>query len=337
MKATRLAKSELHNQEIDASESCGKDENPLISLILLCYNHEKFVAEAINGVFAQTYSPLEILIIDDCSPDRTAEVIAAKLAAHRAGSKIPFIRNPQNMGGKASVELGLSRTTADFIFILSGDDIMLPEMVTEMAKVWINERVSLVAANAILIDDNSKPLGRTFRDPNTPGDDSFETLARDGGNACCFAPAMGFEREIYTTFGWPPLYLGTYDIMLTFCAYLLKGARYIEKPLVQYRVHGGNTSLSLIEERGDEMRKLLTQERMHFGHLAHALLMQEELRRLKNEQAERYAELADRVAPLVTVQITEMGRRLVNTRIALQRLGTSLDPGHFGILPKTDT
>jgi glycosyltransferase involved in cell wall biosynthesis len=292
-------------------------------------------ASALDGVLAQTYSPLEIVVIDDCSPDRTADVIVAKLAAHPAGSKIPFIRNPQNMGGGPSVEIGLSRTTGTFVFFVSGDDIMLPEMVAEMARVWVKERVSLVAANAILIDGDSKPLGRTFRDPHTRGDDSFETLARDGGNACCFGPAMGFEREIYTTFGWPPLYLGTYDIMLAYYAYLLKGARYIEKPLVKYRVHAGNTSLSLIEERGDETRKLLTRERMYFGHLAHALLMQEELRRLNGEQPDRYAEIAQRIAPLLTVQITEMGKKLVNARIELQRVGTSLDPGHFGLLPQS--
>jgi len=310
-------------------------KTPPISLILLCYKHEKFVAEAIDGVLAQTYAPLEIIVIDDCSPDRTGDIIAAKLAAHPAGLKIPFIRNPHNLGGKSSAEIGLRRTTGNFVFIVSGDDVMLPEMVAEMAGVWMKEDVSLVAANAMYIDANSNALGRTFRDPTTRADDSFETLARDGANACCFGPAMAFEREVYATFGWPPLYLGTYDIMFPYYAHLLKGARFIEKPLLKYRVHAGNTSLSLIEESGDETRRLLMRERMYFGHLAHALLMQEELRRLKGEQRERYAELAERIAPLLTVQITEMGRKLVNARIDLQRIGTSLDPGHFGILPKT--
>src|SRR5580704_15511727 len=126
---------------------------------------------------------------------------------------------------------------------------MLPEMAEDMARVWIEQDVSLVAANAFLIDEHSNSLNRTFRDQNVRGDESFETLARDGGNVCCFGAAMGFEREIYTTFGWPPQYLGAYDIMLPYYAYLLRGARFIEKPLLRYRVHSGNTSLSLIEEK----------------------------------------------------------------------------------------
>ncbi len=307
--------------------------NPLISLILLCYNQEKFVAEAVQSVLAQTYSPLEIVIIDDGSPDRTAEIIRRTLAAHPDGPKARFVRNPQNLGGRASIEIGLSRTTGRFVLIVSGDDVMLPEMVDHMARVWIEQDVSLVTANAIYIDGDSHSLDRTYRDPNSRADDSFETLARDGGNACCFGPTMGFERDIYSTFGWPPLYLGAFDIMLPYYAYLLKGARFIEKPLLKYRVHSGNTSLSLIEEKQDETGKLLMRERSFFQHIAHALLMQEELTRLSVERPDRYAETARRIAPLLTIQTIEMAKKLVKARIELQRVGTSLDPGHFGILP----
>jgi glycosyltransferase involved in cell wall biosynthesis len=306
---------------------------PLISLILLCYNQEKFVAEALDSVFSQTYAPLEIVIVDDCSSDRTAEILTAQLAKHPEGSKIRFVRNPRNTGGRGVVETGLNMTTGEFLFVISGDDVMLPEMVEEMANVRTEQGVSLVTANAFFIDEHSKSLNRTFRDQNTRGDDSFETLARDGGNACCFGAATGFEREIYTVFGWPPHYLGTYDIMWPYYAYLLKGARFIEKPLLKYRVHSGNLSLSLIEEKQDQMGRLLTRERMFYQHLAHALLMQEELERLNAEWPDRYADVAKRIAPLLTVQTVEMARKLVRTRIELQQAGVKLGYSQFGALP----
>jgi glycosyltransferase involved in cell wall biosynthesis len=300
------------------------DGEPLITLILLCYNHEKFIAEALDSVLAQSYVPLEIVIIDDCSSDRTAEIITGKLAAHLGGSKIPFVRNPRNMGGKISIETGLKMTTGRFVLIISGDDVMLPEMVGDMARVWIEHDVSLVAANAFLIDEYSNSLNRTFRDQNVRGDDSFETLARDGGNACCFGAAMGFEREIYTTFGWPPQYLGAFDIMLPYYAYLLRGARYIEKPLLRYRVHSGNTSLSLIEDNQDTLGQLVTREKIFFQHIAHALLMTDELTRLSVERPDRYAEVAKRIAPLLNIQTVEMAKKLVRTRIELYEIGRSL-------------
>jgi glycosyltransferase involved in cell wall biosynthesis len=306
---------------------------PLISLLLLTYNHEKFVAEALDSVLSQTYSPLEIVIIDDCSSDRTAEIVMARLAEHRDGSNIRFVRNARNTFGRGSIETGLNMTSGGFLLIISGDDVMLPEMVEDMARVWINEDVSLVTANAFYIDEHSRSLNRTFRDPNTRGDDSFETLARDGGNACCFGAAMGFEREIHARFGWPPIHLGAFDIMFPYYAYLLKGARFIEKPLLKYRVHSGNTSLSLIEETADEMGQLLTRERIFYQHIAHALLMQEILSRLSVERPGRYVDVAKRIDPLLTIQTVEMAKKLVRTRIELQQAGVKLGYNQFGALP----
>ncbi|HXW28346.1 MAG TPA: glycosyltransferase [Xanthobacteraceae bacterium] len=302
--------------------------NPLISVALLCYNQEKFVAEAVDGVLDQTYAPLDIVIVDDASTDATASIIEERLA-HRNNAHVTFIRNPRNLSANLTSRVAIQTTKGAFILVRSGDDIMLPDMIAEMAKVWMAENVSLVTTNAIYIDEQSKPLGRTYRDPAVRADDSFETLARDGSNACCFGPTIGFEREIYTTFGWPPAHLNTYDIMLPFYAYLLKGARFIEKPLLKYRVHSQNTSLSLIAEKSDDVGQLLTAERIFYGHVAHAVLMQDELTRLGRHMPERYAALVSRIDPLVTNQIIEMARKLVATRIRLQQLGVTLDAGRF--------
>jgi glycosyltransferase involved in cell wall biosynthesis len=285
--------------------------NPLISIILLCYNHENFVEEAIEGVFLQTYSPLEIVIVDDCSTDNTADIIEARTAGQRCGQAIRFVRNTKNIGGWASAKLGLDMTQGRFIIIASGDDIMLPELVAEIARVWMTDNVSLVTANASYIDERSNSLNRTFRDPNIPADDTFETLARDGSNACCFGPAIGFERAIYTTFGWPPAYLNAYDIMLPFYAYLLKGARFISKPLLKYRVHGQNSSSSLRAEKANALERVLIEERMYLDHLAHGTLMEEVLVRLCDEAPQQYSAIAGRILPLLTIQLSEMAKKLV--------------------------
>ena len=67
---------------------------------------------------------------------------------------------------------------------------MLPEMVAEMAEVWKSDDVSLVAVDAEIIDAESRSLGRTHRGSDGPADDSFETLVRDGANACCFGALL---------------------------------------------------------------------------------------------------------------------------------------------------
>src|SRR5580704_8213495 len=207
--------------------------NPLISIILSCYNQERFVGEALDGVLAQTYRPLEIIVLDDCSTDRTADVIRAKLAEHPERIfDARLVRNPVNLGTRGNLQRGMSIVTGSFIAVACGDDILYPEMIAEVARVWRQENVTLITANVEYIDDNSQPLGRTYRDPHGRADDSFETIARDGVNACCHGPFMSFERELYDTFGWPPE-LEVFDIMAPFCAYLLKGARFIDQPLLK--------------------------------------------------------------------------------------------------------
>jgi glycosyltransferase involved in cell wall biosynthesis len=293
--------------------------NPLISVILACYNQEKFVAEAVNGVLSQTYAPLDVVIVDDCSTDRTPQIITAELARHPARSDIRFVRNEQNLTTRVSMPKALGMIKGDFVVIGCGDDIMLPDMVAEMAKVWIEENVSLVTINASYIDERSNPLHRFYRDPNVRADDSFETLARDGVNACCFGPVLGFERELYDTFGWTPAHLTAIDIMFPFYAYLRKGARFIQQPLLKYRVNAGNTSLSLGAEKSDGLEKLITLERIRYVHLAHALFMREQLEALRVRMPQRHAELERRIAPLLAIQTAEAAKKFVEARIKLDQ------------------
>jgi glycosyltransferase involved in cell wall biosynthesis len=287
---------------------------PLITILLLCYNHESFVAEAVGGVLSQTYSPLEIFIFDDCSTDRTAEVIERALAGQPPRPNVRFIRNTKNIGARAVGKIGLDMAKGAYIFFSCGDDVMLPNMVEEMANVLISEDVSLVTANAHYIDNNSKPLNRTFRDPGQPADDSFESLVRDGANACCFGPVMGFERAIYERFGWVPDSVKGYDIIYPFYAYLLNGARFVNTPLLKYRVHEQNTSLSLSAERAESLEKYAIEESIYLNHLAHGVLMEEILDRLRGEMPERYGQIAKRLLPLVTIQLAEVSKKLVRSR-----------------------
>jgi glycosyltransferase involved in cell wall biosynthesis len=300
-------------------------DNPLISVVLACYNQEKFIGEAIDGVLSQTYSPLEILIVDDCSTDSTAGLIEAKLSAHPERRDIGFIRNEKNLTMMRSTLRAIGMTKGRFVVVTSGDDILLPDMVEGVAKIWREQNVSLVITNATYIDDDSKPLNRTFRDPDESADDSFETLARDGANACCFGPCMSFERELFDTFGLPPAHLECADIMYPFYAHLLKGARFVSKPLFMYRVHSSNTSLSLIaEKKSNELERLLVLERDFCLRLNHAVFMEEELDRMRREHAPRYAELARETFPLLTIQIVETAKKLVRTRRLIVQIRESL-------------
>jgi glycosyltransferase involved in cell wall biosynthesis len=294
-------------------------EPTLISVILLCFNHERYIDEALDGLFAQTYSRLDIIIVDDCSSDRTADIIDARLARRGDRSNVRFVRNQRNMVHPIPAVIGMA--AGSFIVIACGDDVMLPTMLERMARAWKDEKVSLVTANALYIDDQSNDLNRTYRDPNVPADATFETLARYGTNVCCFGAAMGFDRAIYDNFGWPPTQLlGASDIVLPFYAYLLNGARFVTEPLLKYRVHARNTSLSLLAEKSAGEDLLLAIERSYNNHLAHAVFFARELDWLRHETPARFADVANRMLPVVEGQRKMLSKALVRTRHELDKL-----------------
>src|ERR1700680_2769715 len=121
---------------------------PLVSVVYLTYKHEKFALDALRSVLAQTYPMLDIIILDDASPDGTADIIATELAKHQDRVDLRFVRNERNLGAFGNTRKGLSLAQGDFIVLFNGDDVMLPTMVERMVEVWREADVSLVTANA---------------------------------------------------------------------------------------------------------------------------------------------------------------------------------------------
>jgi glycosyltransferase involved in cell wall biosynthesis len=105
-----------HAREYDPPRA----ENPLVSAVIPVYNNELFVAEAIESVLAQTYSPVECLVIDDGSTDRSSEIAASY------GSSVTVIRKENGGVGRAR-NLGAERARGKYVAFLDADDVWLPE------------------------------------------------------------------------------------------------------------------------------------------------------------------------------------------------------------------
>ncbi len=89
-----------------------------ISVVIPVYNGEKFIKEAIESALNQTVSPSEIIVVDDCSTDRTEEVVK-KINSER----IKYVKNKTNMGRSAARNIGVEVSTGEYIFFLDHDDI----------------------------------------------------------------------------------------------------------------------------------------------------------------------------------------------------------------------
>lgn len=95
---------------------------PKISVVMPAYNAEKYIAEAIDSILNQTFADFDFIIIDDCSSDRTAEIVKSY-----TDPRIRFYQNEHNMGVAATLNRGLDLATGEYIARMDSDDISYPE------------------------------------------------------------------------------------------------------------------------------------------------------------------------------------------------------------------
>ena len=94
------------------------------SVVMTCYNLEKYVAEAIESVLRQTYDgEKELIIVDDCSTDNSMEVIRQTLARGTNGWPVTTIQTERNSGVAGACDAGCSRAKNEWIIMTDGDDI----------------------------------------------------------------------------------------------------------------------------------------------------------------------------------------------------------------------
>ena len=248
-------------------------QKPLLTLALGAYNQERFVREAVESAFAQTYSPLEIILSDDCSKDRTFEIMSEMAAAYRGPHKLILNRNPvrKSIGGHINRVVELSH--GELIMSAAGDDISLPERSARAFQAWEEaERLPVsIYSDVIQIDENGNRIERRYQATETGSDlpithqfvkprdylEHFRPLV--------FGAAHAFSRRLFGAFGGLPEEVLHEDTAIPFRALLLSGRFvYIKEPLVKYRLHGNNIFLTP-KEAGVDYKSLVKEE----NHLRH--------------------------------------------------------------------
>ena len=110
-------------------------ERPLVTFALLCFNQEQFVAEAVRSALAQDYAPLEILISDDASTDRTWEIVQREVQGYVGPHRIRLHRNAVNLSCTVHTLSALAMASADLVVFGAGDDISEPQRTAAIAAV----------------------------------------------------------------------------------------------------------------------------------------------------------------------------------------------------------
>lgn len=138
------------------------DNTPLVSVIMPAYNSEKHIAEAIASVQCQTLTDWELCITDDCSTDRTAEIIRT-IAEH--DSRVKFIKQPTNQGAAAARNASLDRAQGRYIAYLDADDIWYPEKLKRQVSIMEQHGFGFSCTSYEVIDEAGELMGRTVTMP----------------------------------------------------------------------------------------------------------------------------------------------------------------------------
>lgn len=207
-----------------------------ISVIITAYNSKEYVTAAIESAIQQTYENIEILVIDDGSTDNTETII------NRFMPKVRYVKQ-ENGGPSSARNLGIEKSSGEFLAFLDADDVWMPEKLHEQAAVLRKyESIGMVTCGRIHMDQRGVLVDSFVPSVNGLSSNSLiEALAI--GNTIGGASAALIKRSVFDACGifdrnlrvsedtdmWIRI-AGKYDI------------KCVEKPLFYYRVVANSQS-----------------------------------------------------------------------------------------------
>lgn len=209
------------------------------SIVLMTYNQEAFVAEAVNGALGQECEPIDILISDDASLDQTFEIARQVVANYRGPHRVRLNRNERNLGIAAHVNRCMELIDTEIVVAAAGDDISLPQRVSRILDAFR-------ATNALLVHSRVRAIGLDGEDVEGPftHDDalflrSTSTVAAAHSMALYIGATGAWHREVFDRYGilrFPELYE---DLIVGFRAALNARIAFVDEALVKYRIGSG--------------------------------------------------------------------------------------------------
>lgn len=236
-------------------------DNPLVSIICLCYNHEKYVVQTLRSVVNQSYTNIELIIIDDCSTDNSKNVIENWLKNY---PEIQFIANEVNLGNTKSFNKAFKLAKGDYIIDLAADDVLLPNCITKQFEVFKKNKfknTGLVYGNAELISETGNFISyyfdvneaRKVRIPRTIGDVYLSILS--GGNAICSVTAM-IKKEVFDELEGYDENLAYEDLDFWIRASRLYDFDFADEIIVQKRVVENSLGSNFHKKNNAQSRKI---------------------------------------------------------------------------------
>jgi glycosyltransferase involved in cell wall biosynthesis len=227
---------------------------PSVSFIVPCYKLARFLPDCIASITSQTYGDFEVLIMDDCSPDDTADVVRSF-----RDPRIRYIRNEQNLGHLPNYNKGIGLSRGRYVWLISADDYLRRPYVLERYVTLMDAHpevgYAFCTGYGVQNGAETRLLGqyarRRDRDRIVPGHILLKKLLR--GNFV-LTPSGMVRRTCYENISLFPLTMplaGDWYLWSLFA--LHSDVAYFAEPMVCYREHHAQSMTSiLVRQQLDE-------------------------------------------------------------------------------------
>lgn len=208
---------------------------PLVSVIVPVYNRAHLVSETIESILAQTWDPLEIILINDGSTDESLAIL--RDYERRFPEKIRVCDQP-NQGQIVARNNGIKASKGDYIAFLDSDDLWVEDKLERQMPLF-EEGVGLVYSGTEIMDEEGRTIRQEPADKTMSGDIYAPLLVKNrmtGGTVVVSAQALNrvgvFSTDFKAAENW--------DLWLRICKEY--SARVVPSPLTRYRLHDSNMS-----------------------------------------------------------------------------------------------
>ena len=231
------------------------ESQPLVSVIMPCYNMASYVSDSIKSVIAQTYPHWELLIVDDASTDTTVNIIES---FSQTDSRIKFAIKKQNSGIADTRNQCIQMAQGPVLAFLDADDIWHPEKLEKQLKFMLEKNVGFSYSTYDWIDEDGNTLNRFI---NTIGNLDYETYLRNTIIGCS---TVMVNKTITGEVVVPKF--RTSEDTATWLDILRKGflAYAIDEPLVSYRIRRKSASSNKIKAASDLWKVYRRHEKLPF-------------------------------------------------------------------------
>jgi len=207
---------------------------PLVTIIIPCYNQDQFLAETLQSVLAQTYANWECVIIDDGSTDGSARIAKQSVCSD---TRFKYIWQ-ENKGVSVARNTGLANATGDYIQFLDADDLLVPEKLLVSIQAVQKHNVSVVCTNYALFTTSVNTIAPPFSNLEQ-FELSFYNLARFWNDGLTMPPhCWFFNANLLVGLSFPVGLTAQEDWVMWLKIFLQSPKTfYIEKHLALYRLN----------------------------------------------------------------------------------------------------